>query len=95
MGPSLRDKVWLYGDRDDQIFDSIAQGRGQGMPAWGSKIPETQIWELVAYIKSMRTPQEPDPPVEPTDEMTPNPVNDDVIGIGMQTRAANHEEHKP
>lgn len=62
MGPSLRDAVWLYGDRDDQIFDSIAEGRGQGMPSWGSKIPEEQIWKLVAYIKSMRTPQEPEPP---------------------------------
>ena len=62
MGPSLRDKVWLYGDRDDQIFDSIAEGRGQGMPSWGRKIPDEQIWKLVAYIKSMRTPQEPEPP---------------------------------
>ena len=55
MGPSLRDKVWLFGDRDDQIFDSIAEGRGEGMPSWGTKIPEEQIWKLVAYIKSMRT----------------------------------------
>lgn len=62
MGPSLRDPVWLYGDRDDQIFDSIAEGRGQGMPSWGSKIPEDQIWKLVAYIKSMRTAQEPEAP---------------------------------
>lgn len=62
MGPSLRDPVWLYGDRDDQIFDSIAEGRGKGMPSWGTKIPEEQIWKLVAYIKSMRTPQEPEPP---------------------------------
>lgn len=75
MGPSLRDPVWLYGNRDDQIFDSIAEGRSKGMPAWGSKIPEHQIWELVAYIKSMRTPQEPDPPVEPADEQVPNPEN--------------------
>src|SRR5579875_1530339 len=58
MGPSLRDQVWLYGDRDDQIFDSIAEGRSNGMPAWGTRIPEQQIWQLVAYIKSMRTPQE-------------------------------------
>lgn len=68
MGPSLRDKVWLFGDRDDQIFDSIAEGRGEGMPAWGSKIPEDQIWKLVAYIKSMRTPQEPEPPRVPAQE---------------------------
>ena len=71
MGPSLRDPVWLYGNRDDQIFDSIAEGGSKGMPAWGTKIPEHQIWELVAYIKSMRTPQEPDPPVEPADEQVP------------------------
>jgi cytochrome c oxidase cbb3-type subunit III len=94
MGPSLRDPVWLYGDRDDQIYDSIAQGRSQGMPAWGSKIPEIQIWELVAYIKSMRTPQEPDPPVEPTNEMVTNPDSNTEPGIAMQTQGSEVEEHK-
>lgn len=88
MGPSLRDAVWIYGNRDDQIFDSIAQGRANGMPAWGSKIPQLQIWELVAYIKTMRTPQEADPPIEPADEMQPNPVNDNMLGIGTQTNAS-------
>src|SRR5579875_910314 len=53
MGPSLRDPEWIYGSRDDQIYDSIAHGRSKGMPAWGERIPESQIWELVAYIKSM------------------------------------------
>lgn len=86
MGPSLRDPVWLYGNRDDQIFDSIAQGRSKGMPAWGTKIPESQIWELVAYIKSMGTPQEPDPPVEPSSEMVPNPDNNTVLGVGTHTK---------
>lgn len=62
MGPSLRDQTWIYGSTDADIFASIAEGRGKGMPAWGLKIPEQQIWRLVAYIKSMRTPEEPDPP---------------------------------
>lgn len=84
MGPSLRDPVWLYGNRDDQIFDSIAEGRSKGMPAWGTKIPEHQIWELVAYIKSMRTPQEPDPPVEPADEQVPNPQHNQPPATGPQ-----------
>jgi cytochrome c oxidase cbb3-type subunit 3 len=84
MGPSLRDQVWLYGSRDDQIFDSIAEGRSNGMPAWGTKIPENQIWELVAYIKSMRTPQEPDPPIEPANEQTPNPENNQRMMVGTQ-----------
>jgi cytochrome c oxidase cbb3-type subunit 3 len=65
MAPSLRDPVWLYGDSDAHIFASIAEGRGKGMPAWGTKIPEDQIWKLVAYIKSLRTPEEPDAPNVP------------------------------
>ena len=73
MGPSLRDETWLYGDRDDQIFDTIVHGRGQGMPAWGTKIPEEQMWKLVAYIKSMRTPMEPDAPTMPASEQVPGP----------------------
>ncbi|MGA9586501.1 MAG: c-type cytochrome [Terracidiphilus sp.] len=85
MGPSLRDEVWLYGNRDDQIFDSIAHGRSNGMPAWGTKIPQDQIWELVAYIKSMRTPMEPDPPVEPSNEKTANPRDNTVLGVNTQT----------
>lgn len=92
MGPSLRDATWLFGSHDEQIFDSIAQGRGNGMPAWGTKIPQSQIWELVAYIKSMRTPQEPDPPVEPSNEMTPNPVHDTMYGIGTQTSGSSITE---
>lgn len=62
MGPSLRDQDWIYGSSDTQIFNSIAEGRGNGMPAWGTKLPDDQVWKLVAYIKSMRTPKEPDPP---------------------------------
>jgi cytochrome c oxidase cbb3-type subunit 3 len=62
MGPSLRDPTWIYGNADAQVFDSIAEGRGKGMPAWGTKIPQEQIWKLVAYLKSMRTPSEPDAP---------------------------------
>jgi len=62
MGPTLRDVDWRYGSRDDQIFDSIAQGRAKGMPAWGTRLPSDQIWKIVAYIKTMRTDQEPDKP---------------------------------
>jgi cytochrome c oxidase cbb3-type subunit 3 len=62
MGPSLRDEDWIYGHADAQIFDSIAQGRANGMPAWGTLVPANQIWQLVTYIESLRTPDEPQPP---------------------------------
>lgn len=67
MGPSLRDKSWIYGSDDAHIFDSIEEGRAHGMPAWGTKIPEDQIWKIVAYIRSLRTAQEPDAPVVPAE----------------------------
>jgi cytochrome c oxidase cbb3-type subunit 3 len=62
MGPSLRDQKWRYGDTPADIFDSISQGRSDGMPAWGTKLPTDVIWKLVTYIQSLRTANEPDAP---------------------------------
>jgi len=61
MGPSLRDSGWFYGGTAARIYKSIAEGRRNGMPSWG-KLPPDQIWKLVAYIKSLRTSNEPDKP---------------------------------
>lgn len=62
MGPSLRDTDWRYGGSPDRIFNSIAQGRGFGMPAWGARLPEKEIWEITAYVSALRTPSEPEAP---------------------------------
>ena len=62
MGPSLRDVDWLYGNRDAQLFSSIAEGRAHGMPSWQPRLTADQIWKLVTYIKSLRTRNEPNPP---------------------------------
>ena len=65
MGPSLRDPDWIYGGAPAEIYSSIAEGRGKGMPAWGTKIPDDEIWKLVTYIKTLNTPEEVDPPLVP------------------------------
>jgi cytochrome c oxidase cbb3-type subunit 3 len=62
MGPSLRDVDWIYGSRDAQLFGSIAEGRAHGMPAWHAHLTAGQVWKLVAYIKSLRTRNEPQAP---------------------------------
>lgn len=62
MGPSLRDVEWRYGGDAPAIFDSIAEGRQHGMPAWGGMLPEQQIWKIAAYVESMDSPLEPSPP---------------------------------
>ena len=66
MGPSLRDSLWIYGSEDAQIFSTIAEGRAYGMPAWGGRIPDDQIWMLVTYIKTLGTPNEPVKPPVPS-----------------------------
>jgi cytochrome c oxidase cbb3-type subunit 3 len=53
IGPPLMDADWLYGDAPQNIYASIVEGRPNGMPAFGGKIPEYQVWQLVAYIRSM------------------------------------------
>ena len=53
IGPALMDHRWIYGSRADQIFSTIVQGRPNGMPAFGGRIPEQELWQLVAYVESM------------------------------------------
>lgn len=53
MGPPLSDTEWIYGDKPAQIYNSIVQGRGNGMPAFGSMLPEEVVWQLVAYVKTL------------------------------------------
>lgn len=53
MGPDLTDNQWRYGASDVDIFNSIYRGRAQGMPAWGTILPEGEIWQLVTYVRSL------------------------------------------
>ncbi len=78
MGPSLRDKTWLYGKTDQDVFNSIAEGRQHGMPSWGTKLPDEQIWKLTAYIKSLGTRKEPDPP--PANPVLPHLGRSENVG---------------
>jgi cytochrome c oxidase cbb3-type subunit III len=56
MGPSLMDDEWIYGGRLAQIHQTLVEGRPNGMPAWGGKIPDQQLWQLSAYVRSMSLP---------------------------------------
>lgn len=61
MGPDLRpDHNFRFGRTPADLFDTISEGRGMGMPSWGTKLPPDVIWKLVTYIETLGTPQEPD-----------------------------------
>jgi cytochrome c oxidase cbb3-type subunit 3 len=47
------DDEWVYGSRPENIFETIVEGRPNGMPSFGGKINPDQIWQIVAYVRSM------------------------------------------
>src|SRR5689334_151281 len=53
IGPPLLDQVWIYGAQPQNIFMTIVEGRPNGMPSFRGKIPDQQVWELVAYVRSL------------------------------------------
>ena len=53
MGPALMDDQWIYGYEPDQIYKTILEGRPNGMPTFRGKIPDEQIGEIAAYVRSL------------------------------------------
>jgi cytochrome c oxidase cbb3-type subunit III len=53
IGPPLIDDRWIYGSAPQNIYETIVEGRPNGMPAFAGKVPDDQIWQLVAYVRSM------------------------------------------
>lgn len=59
MAPSFGDGRWHFGGTDGEVFESIYQGRPEGMPAWGGRIATDQIWMLTAYVQSLGAGKDP------------------------------------
>ena len=53
IGPALMDAQWIYGDQPQNIYATIIEGRPNGMPSFRQKIPDAQVWQITAYVRSM------------------------------------------
>jgi cytochrome c oxidase cbb3-type subunit 3 len=53
IGPPLTDDEWIYGSDAQNIFSTIVEGRPNGMPSFRGRIPNYQVWELVAYVRAL------------------------------------------
>jgi cytochrome c oxidase cbb3-type subunit III len=53
MGPPLMDEKWIYGHNPEQVYATIVEGRPNGMPSFRGKISNDQLWEIVAYVRSL------------------------------------------
>ena len=54
--PDLTDAEWVHGDSDGEIFDVIKNGvpPDLSMPAWGDRLKDPDIWNVVNYVKSLK-----------------------------------------
>ena len=78
MGPALMDDEWIYGSRLEQIHQTLVEGRPNGMPAWGGKIPDDQLWEISTYVRSMSLPATLAAQTGNTPSQNPAPVPHEV-----------------
>jgi cytochrome c oxidase cbb3-type subunit III len=53
IGPPLADRDWIYGGEPANIFQSIQQGRPNGMPTYAGQVTDEQIWKIVAFVQSL------------------------------------------
>ena len=53
MAPAFIDGRWHFGGSATEVYESIYQGRPDGMPAWGGLIDRASIWRLVSYVRSL------------------------------------------
>ena len=49
---NLTDQIWLYGSDKETIVQTITNGRGGIMPAWGTRLDDSTIKALVVYVWS-------------------------------------------
>ena len=94
MGPDLMDDVWIYGSRLEQIHQTLVDGRPNGMPSWGNKVPDQQLWQLAAYVRSMSLPQTLAAQTDNTPSQTPAPVPPEADqGAGWAPPAATTNDY--
>jgi cytochrome c oxidase cbb3-type subunit III len=72
MGPPLMDDVWIYGSEPQNIYATIVEGRPNGMPSFRGKIPDFQVWEIVAFVRSLSGQLPKDVAPGRSDEMYPH-----------------------
>ncbi len=53
IGPPLMDAEWIYGSQSENVFETVVEGRPNGMPSFRGKLGDDQVWQIVAYVRSM------------------------------------------
>jgi len=55
FGPPLIDSLWIYGSEPENLYQSIVEGRPNGMPAYRGRLGSPEVWKLAAYVRSLNS----------------------------------------
>lgn len=53
IGPPLMDDNWIYGSHPANIAATIIEGRPNGMPSYGGRIPAEHLGPIVAHVRNL------------------------------------------
>ena len=60
--PNLKDDDWLWGEKEEQIAQTIKHGRKSVMPPFGAVLGESGVEEVAHYVKSLSLKSKKDYP---------------------------------
>ena len=52
---NFTDDEWIFGGSDGEIYSAIRDGTSADMDSYAEQIRDTEIWNLVNFLKSLRT----------------------------------------
>ena len=56
-------QVWASGRTDDGLFETLKGGvPGTEMPAFGPRMSDHEVWQILAYLRTLAAPAATDPP---------------------------------
>lgn len=53
IGPPLSDNRWIYGRPIENIVQTVLQGRPNGMPSYGGKLPPHEVRKIAFFVQSL------------------------------------------
>lgn len=84
IGPALSDAEWIYGSTPANVYWTIVEGRPQGMPAFGGRIAEGQLWKIVTYVRSLSSSLRDEAPADRARPDPDTPLADSSIARGRE-----------
>jgi cytochrome c oxidase cbb3-type subunit III len=92
IGPPLMDEKWIYGSNAENIYATIVEGRPNGMPAFGDKVPDYQVWQIVAYVRALNGQVSKDAAPSRSDHMQGAPAEQSIKQEPLRTQKAEQRQ---